>query len=106
MRQPRTVREQHVVSVMIALYCRHHHSPAPSQAADGGLCPACQALRDYAVTRLARCRYGERKPTCRRCPTHCYGPAMRAQIRRVMRWAGPRMLWYAPLDTLRHWMRR
>ena len=70
--------------------------PVPS------LCPQCQALLDYAHKRLERCRFGEDKPSCTRCPVHCYKPAMREQIRQVMRYSGPRMLLHDPIMAIRH----
>lgn len=66
------------------------------------LCPQCQALLDYAHKRLERCRFGEDKPSCTRCPVHCYKPAMREQIRQVMRYSGPRMLLHDPIMAIRH----
>ena len=70
--------------------------PVPS------LCPQCQALLDYAHKRLERCKFGEDKPSCTRCPVHCYKPAMREQIRQVMRYSGPRMLLHDPIMAIRH----
>lgn len=61
-----------------------------------------QDLIRYAHRRLDSCRWGDSKPTCKRCPHHCYAPKQREQIRQVMRYAGPRMLWYFPMETLRH----
>ena len=46
----------------------------------------------YARLRLEKCRYGADKPTCAKCTTHCYRPAMRERVRAVMRYSGPRML--------------
>lgn len=84
--------------MMIRLYCRRRlHVPE--------LPPEYAALVAYARQRLSRCRYGSAKPACRRCPTHCYAPRQRAMIRAVMRWAGPRMFFYHPLITLRHYLR-
>jgi len=74
----------------------------PSPADTGGLCPDCAALLDYARARLARCPYGAQKPTCADCPTHCYKPAMREQMRAVMRYSGPRMLTRHPLLAAAH----
>lgn len=74
------------------------HSPLPVPP----LCPQCQALLDYAHQRLERCRFGEDKPSCTRCPVHCYKPAMREQIRQVMRYSGPRMLLHDPIMAIRH----
>ena len=66
------------------------------------LCPQCQALLDYAHQRLEHCKFGEDKPSCTRCPVHCYKPAMREQIRQVMRYSGPRMLLHDPIMAIRH----
>ena len=74
------------------------HSPLPVPL----LCPQYQALLDYAHQRLERCRFGEDKPSCTRCPVHCYKPAMREQIRQVMRYSGPRMLLHNPVLAIRH----
>ena len=74
------------------------HSPLPVPS----LCPQCQALLDYAHQRLEHCRFGEDKPSCTRCPVHCYKPAMREQIRQVMRYSGPRMLLHDPIMAIRH----
>lgn len=75
---------------MIALYCGANHSTK------GELCGECRKLRDYAFARLDRCLFGARKPICAKCPVHCYKPAMKGQIRTVMRYAGPRMLYRHP----------
>lgn len=92
-------KEKRIVEVMIRLYCRR---------AEGNpeLCPDCRELLDYALARLTRCPYKDGKQACKRCRTHCYRPEMRERIRRVMRYAGPRMLLYAPGEVLRHWLKR
>lgn len=81
---------------MIRIYCRRHHG------SEGTLCDECDELLAYAHQRLDRCPYQEGKTTCAKCPIHCYRPAMRKQIRTVMRFAGPRMLWLHPLLALLH----
>lgn len=81
--------------MMIRLYCRRKEG-------HDNLCPECQALLDYAHLRLSRCPFGENKTSCRRCPVHCYSPLMRERIRIVMRYSGPRMLLYHPIETLKH----
>lgn len=83
------------MALMVALYCRHHHRGRM-------VCPECAELERYAHDRLDSCRFQERKATCAKCPVHCYAPAMRARMRDVMRWAGPRMLYRHPLLALRH----
>ncbi|MDY2916653.1 MAG: nitrous oxide-stimulated promoter family protein [Muribaculaceae bacterium] len=94
----RIEEEKTVVEQMIRLYCRRREG-------NRELCAGCAELLDYARARLDRCRFGADKPTCRRCPVHCYRPEMKERIRRVMRWSGPRMLLYHPLAALRHLLR-
>ena len=69
------------------------------------LCPECAALLDYALRRLDSCRFGDGKPSCRKCPVHCYRADMRERIRTVMRWAGPRMIFRHPIAATRHLLR-
>jgi len=82
---------------MIRLYCHDHH-----QTEKDKLCFSCRELLAYAKTRLDKCPYFKDKPTCAKCPVHCYKPAPRAQIRQVMRYAGPRMMRSHPLMAARH----
>jgi hypothetical protein len=93
----RLERERRTIRLMIELYCQKKH---PSDAA--GLCPACQQLADYALQRIERCPFKANKPTCAKCTVHCYKPEMRALVRQVMRFAGPRMLIYHPLLAIAH----
>ena len=96
MSHSRIESEKRTVRRMIALYCRHHH--------DGKvLCADCQALSDYCASRLDHCKFGEDKPTCRKCAVHCYKPEMREKIRTVMRYAGPRMILYYPAEAIKHY---
>ena len=69
------------------------------------LCPECAALLDYAHRRLDSCRFGNGKPSCRKCTVHCYRADMRERIRTVMRWAGPRMIFRHPMAATRHLLR-
>ena len=94
----RIEREKRTVSAMIALYCRAHHS------AGAALCEDCERLHDYALARLDRCPFGVDKPTCANCPVHCYKTDMRARIKTIMRYAGPRMSYRHPLLALMHWL--
>jgi hypothetical protein len=91
----RLKRERRTIAAMIAIYCRDHHG-------GGALCSACRGLLDYATERLVRCPFGEDKPTCLNCPVHCYRPVQRDEVRAVMRYAGPRMLWRHPVLALLH----
>ena len=91
----RRARELKTIESMVRMYCRHHHQhTAP--------CPECTELSDYARRRLERCVFGDAKPTCANCAVHCYSAERREQVRVMMRWAGPRMLWRHPILAIGH----
>ena len=109
---PRIEREKRTVTAMIERYCADHHTAAPDTAAPdtaapdtaapGELCPACADLHAYTLQRLDRCPFQEGKTTCAKCAIHCYRPDRKEQIRTVMRYAGPRMIWTHPLLAIQH----
>jgi hypothetical protein len=92
----RRERESIIVQTMIRLYCKENHSSGVV------FCDECLSLKVYAEKRLLRCMFGELKPVCKQCPVHCYSPAMREQMRVVMRWAGPRMIYKKPGLAILH----
>ncbi len=94
----RLKREHETLVCMTRIYCAEHHPGDPGAA----LCPDCAALMSYAERRLAKCPYGAAKPTCAKCPIHCYKPEPREQARAIMRFAGPRMTWRHPVLSLFH----
>ena len=93
----RIEREKQTVCKMIELYCRHHlkQNRMPDEY---------QHLAEFACRRLDHCKYGEQKTACKNCPTHCYAPKEREQIREIMRWAGPRMIFYSPVEAIKHFL--
>ncbi len=95
MKNSRIEEEKKVVEQMIRLYCH-------KKEGNGELCQNCHELLEYAHSRLDRCRYGEEKPTCKKCPVHCYRPDMKERVRAVMRWSGPRMMLYHPVAAIKH----
>ena len=90
-------REKETVSLMIALYCHGLHGTKR-----GALCPECAALDEYAQSRSDRCPFMATKTFCANCRVHCYKPEMRAKIREVMRYSGPRMMLHHPVMAVRH----
>lgn len=91
--------EKRVVRKMIEIYCKGHgHAES--------FCPECTALADYVDSHLEHCKFGEAKPFCSKCEVHCYSPEMREQIRAVMRYSGPRMLFHEPGMAVRHMLGR
>ena len=91
--------EKATVSKMIRLYCQKKHDSKE-------LCESCSNIHAYAMQRLEKCRFGESKPVCGKCPVHCYKPDLRKEIRNIMRIAGPWMIVYYPGDALLHYYRK
>jgi hypothetical protein len=92
----RTAREKRTVRAMIRIYCvrRHHPDHAP--------CNECQQLLEYAERKIDRCPLIKDKPTCAKCSIHCYEKSKREQIKSVMRFSGPRMIYHHPILSVRH----
>lgn len=95
MKKQRIAKEKRIVELMTRLYCR-------KKEMNTTLCADCKELLHYAHTRLDRCPFGEKKSSCKKCKVHCYKPAMREKMRKVMRFSGPRMILYAPWEAIKH----
>lgn len=89
-------KEKRIIATMIGLYCRKKHR------GHDGVCDDCAALLDYSHKRLDHCPYQPDKPSCRKCETHCYRPDLRERMKAVMRFSGPRVLFYHPVEWVRH----
>lgn len=90
--------EYKTIKAMVNIYCRAHHQ----HSANSVPCAQCLEFLAYANEKLDRCPYGEKKPTCNRCPIHCYKQEQRQHAKQIMRYAGPRMLLYHPVLAIRH----
>ncbi|GLS90048.1 hypothetical protein GCM10007916_11150 [Psychromonas marina] len=87
------------IQAMVKIYCKAFHN---TDNVIGKECTECRDFLIYANEKLDRCPYGQAKPTCNNCPIHCYKPQQREQARRIMRYAGPRMLLKHPILAIRH----
>ncbi|HAZ58552.1 MAG: nitrous oxide-stimulated promoter family protein [Bacteroides graminisolvens] len=92
-------KEKRTVERMIRLYCE-------KKEGNQELCASCKELIAYAHARLDHCPFGEQKGMCKYCKIHCYSPQKRKEIKKVMRFAGPRMLLYAPWQVIKHWLKK
>ena len=107
-------RDLKTLALFIDLYCRYKHADCPRDAVDlrthnvsaiAGksivLCPECTKLLTHAFVKRSHCPMHP-KPMCKHCPSHCYHPSYRAQIREVMKFSGRKMLLSGRLDYLFH----
>jgi len=92
-------QEKETIEAMISLYCKGKHK-------EDSLCGDCTELLEYSNKRLDSCQFGEEKNKCSSCEVHCYKPEMRDRIKRVMRYAGPRMLTKHPVMAVKHLMHK
>jgi hypothetical protein len=79
-------QQKRTIKRMIAYYCKTKHQ-------QGALCEECKTLTEYALARLTLCKYGDKKPSCRKCPTHCYAPIKKQMMEERMRVVGPKMVY-------------
>lgn len=89
--------EKESLEIMTKIYCRGKHHTKGSN-----LCPECRRFLDYAFVRTDKCPFMETKTFCSACKVHCYSKEMRPYVKKVMKYAGPRMLFRSPVLTLLH----
>ena len=96
----RVEREKKTIKLMIEIFCRKNHGTK------GSLCEECSELLEYADKRLTLCKFGDDKSTCSRCKVHCYKRDMKEKIKKVMKFSGPRLLIYNPIELIRHMLNK
>lgn len=92
----RVEKEKRVIQLMINIYCKKKHNSKDE------LCEECKELLEYANKRLTLCKFGDEKTTCSKCPIHCYKKDMKLKVKEVMRFSGPRLIIYNPIELIRH----
>jgi hypothetical protein len=96
-------REKETITYMVGIFCKAHHGFIPN----GDLCSECQQFSEYALLRLDKCPFQDKKSTCAKCTIQCYKPDMKQQANKIMRYSGPRLLRYHPGLALHHiWDKR
>ncbi|MBQ9988063.1 MAG: nitrous oxide-stimulated promoter family protein [Erysipelotrichales bacterium] len=88
-------KEKELITEMISMYCKGEHQGKE-------LCPRCEALLQYAYKRLDLCPFMATKTFCSKCKVHCYRDEYREQIKAVMRYSGPRLIFTHPILLLKH----
>ena len=87
-------REMRTIEAMTRIYCRHHHHQ--------DLCKECGTVLTYAFARIEKCLFGPEKPACNKCTVHCYSPAMKEEVKKIMHFSGPKMIYRHPIMALIH----
>lgn len=89
-------KEKRTLKFMITLYCEKKHKLGFDK------CSKCQELYEYAAMKLDKCKFGENKTSCKRCSVHCFNQERKEQIKVVMRFSGPRIIFYRPYDYIKY----
>ncbi|GAB7024826.1 nitrous oxide-stimulated promoter family protein [Geotalea toluenoxydans] len=105
-----------VLITFVSFYCRARHGKNAEQSPlalpaelnstfkrNMHLCGECAGLVAYAIEKRRRCPL-DPKPSCKKCPIHCYSKEYRAKIREVMAFSGKRMIMRGRLDLLWHYL--
>ncbi len=95
LKKSRRESEIETVETMIRMYCKAKHKTE-------NLCRSCDNLVTYTNIKQEHCVFGESKPVCSQCQVHCYQTKEREEIKEIMRFAGPRMIFYHPVMAIDH----
>ncbi|HVT80859.1 MAG TPA: nitrous oxide-stimulated promoter family protein [Phycisphaerae bacterium] len=105
-------RDVRTLTTFVRIYCHAQHQGQAPFVMKGAaideiagkpleLCAECSKLLQHALVKRTYCPR-DPKPDCKHCPTHCYAPRYRAQIREVMKFSGKRLFLRGRLDYLWH----
>ncbi|MCZ7583522.1 MAG: nitrous oxide-stimulated promoter family protein [Deltaproteobacteria bacterium] len=83
-----------VLRAFTEVFCHKKHGHAR-----GTLCPDCERFLDYAYKRRILCPM-DPKPKCQACPVHCYKPAMRDRVKKIMHIGGMHYVLRGRIDWL------
>lgn len=87
-------KEIKVLEIMIKLYQKQHQDlMSKDQSLD---------LLAYSSHRVINCPRKDVKTFCGSCPIHCYSEKYKVMIKKVMAYAGPRMIIYHPFVAMQH----
>ncbi|CAH2030361.1 nitrous oxide-stimulated promoter family protein [Trichlorobacter ammonificans] len=99
-----------IIARFTQVWCAgHQHSSRQPYPLPGGLhpvelCEECSRFVAYAIARRLHCPLEAEKPSCKNCRIHCYAPAQRELVKRIMAWSGRRMILRGRLDYLWHYL--
>ena len=88
-------KEKEIVKFMIKYYCTRNHD-------EEEICKPCIDLINYAHKKLHNYPFKEEKTSCVKCKIHCYKEEKRKEIRKIMSYVGPRMIYLMPIQYIKH----
>lgn len=98
--------EKRLIPTMVRIYCKGNHKAKRKEEGIRGkdVCSDCKGLTEFAEYRLEKCPFKKNKGFCSFCKIHCYKskPEYREEMQKVMKYAGPRMLFSHPVFSISH----
>lgn len=98
--------EKRLIPTMVRIYCKGNHKAKRKEEGIKGkdVCSDCKELTEFAEYRLEKCPFKKNKGFCSFCKIHCYKakPQYREEMQKVMKYAGPRMLFTHPVFSISH----
>lgn len=95
----RGTTDRRTLEAMGLIYCYAHH---PEGAKDGiGLCPSCRDAVEAVLRKTSSCPH-EHKINCQDCDIKCQRAGDIEQVRAIMGYAAPRMIYRHPIMTIRY----
>lgn len=85
-------KELKVVTLMIKLYYKKNMVNSIT----------CDELIEHVTLRQSKCPFKESKTFCSNCKVHCYKEEYRIKIKEVMKYSGPKMIFYHPILAIQH----
>jgi len=100
--------EKKTLEAMIDIYCKENHfnKVKKDRTTHYNRCPICNELATYALGKIETCQFKENKPVCSKCSVKCYNSEHKEDIKKVMRYSGPRMILHHPLLLIRYVFRK
>lgn len=94
--EKKRLKEKSVMFSMIKVFCKSKHKTK------NFLCNECRNVLSYAYEKIEICPYMKNKTFCSSCKTHCYNKDMQEKIKQIMRFSGPKMIFYHPITALKY----
>ncbi|MCX5774676.1 MAG: nitrous oxide-stimulated promoter family protein [Fusobacteria bacterium] len=89
-------REIKTLKIMVEMYCKKVHNDVKP------FCEKCQESLDYVISRVENCPKKSYRGICKGCKIHCYKDVYREEIKKIMRFSGPRLIMKHPILALLH----
>jgi hypothetical protein len=104
------IKDIRLIGKFVEVYCAGKHGDTarkrvvlPGGAGERKFCPECSSFMEYAIAKRMKCPLEAEKPSCKHCRIHCYATEQRAKVRKIMGYAGRKLMLRGRLDYIWHY---